>query len=189
MQLFLIRHPRPLIGLDRCYGQLDVAAEDPKPIAERLHPLLGGETPVLSSPLRRARVLAEALHPQPRFDDRLMEMSFGDWEGMLWSDIDRSLFSAWAANPLHFVPPGGESVAALQARVVECLFCQNDERLAIVAHAGVIRLIAGHCQQLSFREWCQLPLDFGSLSRLEIDTGERSATAGQPSGRVLYLNR
>ncbi len=189
MQLFLIRHPRPLIELDRCYGQLDVAAEDPLPIAERLHPLIGNETPVLSSPLRRARVLAEALHPQPRFDDRLLEMSFGEWEGMPWGEIDRFSISAWAADPLHFVPPGGESVSALQARVLACLRDQQDARLAIVAHAGVIRLIVGHYQQLAFRDWCQLPLDFGSLSCLEIDVDACGAVGEQPGGRVLYLNR
>lgn len=189
MQLFLIRHPRPLIGLDRCYGQLDVAAEDPSPIAERLRPLIGSGTPVLSSPLRRARVLAEALHPQPRFDDRLMEMSFGEWEGVPWGDIDRFLLNDWAADPLHFVPPGGEAVAALQARVLACLREQRDARLAIVAHAGVIRLIVGHCQQLAFRDWCQLPLDFGSLSCLELDTDACRAADGQAGGRVLYLNR
>ena len=108
MQLFLIRHPRPLIDVGYCYGQLDLAAEDPGPIAERLRPLLADDTAVCASPLRRARQLAEALHRQPRFDARLMEMSFGDWEGQPWQSIDRALLDAWAADPLSTAEPREE---------------------------------------------------------------------------------
>jgi adenosylcobinamide-GDP ribazoletransferase len=81
VQLFLIRHPRPLLAAGICYGQLDVEAEDPQPIAERLRPLLPADTPVIASPLQRARGLAEALHPQARCDRRLLEIDFGAWEG------------------------------------------------------------------------------------------------------------
>ena len=113
MQLFLIRHPRPLIDAGVCYGQLDVAAEAPQALAERLRPLLPAGTPVLASPLRRTRALAEDLHPRPLFDRRLMEIDFGQSEGQRWEQIGRQSLDAWAADLLHFVPPGGESAAML----------------------------------------------------------------------------
>ena len=74
MQVFLIRHPRPLIEAGVCYGRLDVDCEDPLPVAERLKSLLPEGVPVISSPLRRARRLAEALTGNPGIDERLAEI-------------------------------------------------------------------------------------------------------------------
>lgn len=192
MQLYLIRHPRPALADGICYGQLDVDAENPLPLAARLRALLPPATAVVSSPLRRARALAEALQPQAEVDERLMEIAFGDWEGRRWSEIDRHLLDAWAADPLHFAPPGGESAAGLQMRVVSCLsglagFPGN--RAAVVTHAGVIRAALGHWLQLPIAEWSQLPLAFGSVTLLEID--RPPAAPGQPPARARlhYRNR
>ncbi len=194
MQIFLIRHPRPRLESGICYGQLDIEAEDPQPVAKRLRTLLPAATPIVASPLRRARCLAEALHAQARVDARLMEIDFGEWEGRRWSEIDRRLLEQWASDVLHFVPPGGESAAMLQARVIDCvdsLRAEHAERLALVTHAGAIRAALGYWLQLPIDEWSQLPLGFGSISLLEIDghvglpqTGSRQAAA-----QLRYLNR
>ena len=112
MPLFLIRHPRPLIESGVCYGQLDVEAEDPARLADQLAARLPARIPIISSPLRRARVLAEALGKRldaPVHDDpRLREIDFGNWEGQRWEAIDRALLDAWAVsrrwNDLRRVP-------------------------------------------------------------------------------------
>lgn len=187
MQLFLIRHPRPLIDPGVCYGQLDVEAEDAQPLAERLRPLLPAGMPVLASPLRRARRLAEALQPQALFDRRLMEIDFGEWEGKRWNEIDRQLLDAWAADVLHFVPPGGESAAMLQARVVDCIAGLRGQHLALVTHAGVIRAALGHWLQLPIGEWSQLALDFGSVTLLELHPAKKDEPAIPPV--LHYRNR
>ena len=194
MQLFLIRHPRPLLAAGICYGQLDVAAQDAQPIAERLRALLPADTPVIASPLLRARRLAEALHPQPRYDPRLCEIDFGEWEGQAWDQIDRRLLDAWAADVLHFVPPGGESAAMLQSRALDCLQNLRGPRLAIVTHAGVIRAVLGHWLRLTLAEWSRLPVDFGRLTLLEIAAprnAERLPERCRPEahGVLHYLNR
>ncbi len=194
VQLFLIRHPRPRLAVGVCYGQLDVEAENPQPIAERLRALLPAATPVISSPLRRARCLAEALHPQPLFDERLLEIDFGEWEGVAWEQIDRQLLDAWAADLLHFVAPGGESAAMLQARVLDCVDSLRGSRVALVTHAGVIRALLGHWLQLPIAEWSRLDLDFGSITLLEIDTSGKDlqrAEQVQPRapGILHYRNR
>ncbi len=177
MQLFLIRHPRPLLTSGICYGQLDVEAADPQPAAERLRALLPAGTPVIASPLQRARRLAEALHPQPLLDRRLLEINFGEWEGVAWDDIDRRLLDAWAADMLHFAAPGGESAAMLQARARDCVDRLRVRSVALVTHAGVIRALLGHWLHLPIGEWSQLAVDFGSISLLEIDR------IGQPEPR------
>ena len=177
MQVFLIRHPRPLIAAGICYGQLDVDCEDPLPVARRLLPLLPDDTRIIASPLRRTRGLAEALHAQPLFDARLMEINFGDWEGLQWADIDRKLIDAWAADVLHFVPPGGDSVAMLQARAIDCVKGIVGQRVALVTHGGVIRALLGHWAQLPVEEWSQLKLAFGGVTVVDIDDANRGGKA------------
>jgi alpha-ribazole phosphatase len=173
VQVFLIRHPRPLIDTGICYGRLDVAGADPLPVAARLKPLLPPHTPVISSPLRRARQLAEALDPRARIDARLSEIDFGEWEGQRWDDIDRRALDAWAADVLDFTPPGGESVAALHRRAIAFAASLHGSRVALVAHAGVLRALLGHWRQLPLAEWTQLQFAFGSITEIEIETGEK----------------
>ena len=193
MQLFLIRHPRPLLREGVCYGQLDVDAEDPQPIAERLRTLLPADVPVVASPLRRARSLAESLHRQPTFDRRLLEIDFGEWEGVAWDEIDRQWLDAWAADPLHFVMPGGESAAVLQRRALDCVASLGGDRVALVTHGGVIRALLGYWLQLPIDEWSRLPVAFGSVTLLEIDANnvQRGQLGDQrPSAAILhYCNR
>lgn len=173
MQVFLIRHPRPRVDEGICYGQLDVDCEDPLPIAAALRAQIPAGTPVISSPLHRARCLAEALNPAARIDPRLCEIHFGEWEGRAWHDIDRASLDAWAANILHFTPPGGESVARLQARAIDfacALETLDMPRVALVTHAGILRALSGHWRQLPLAEWTQLKFGFGSLTELNIPT-------------------
>ena len=169
MQVFLIRHPRPLIEAGVCYGRLDVDAEAVPAVAARLRELLPAGVPVISSPLRRARRLAEALHAEPRLDARLAEMDFGEWEGRRCADSERAQLDAWAADVLHFTPPGGESAAMLQARVLACAASYAGERLALVAHSGVMRVLLGHWLGLPVGEWSTLQLEFGSATLVELD--------------------
>lgn len=174
MQVFLIRHPRPQVDDGVCYGRLDVPACDVAAVATSLRPALPAGLPVLSSPLRRCRELAERLHPAPRFDDGLMEMHFGDWEGRRWDEIGAAALDAWAADLLHHVPPGGESVAMLQARVVATLDALAGEGLSaciVVTHAGVMRAAVGHARGLPGEAWARLRFDYGECVRLDWQAG------------------
>lgn len=120
MQLHLIRHPRPAVEPGVCYGQTDVGlAECPVAIAERLRPLLPETFTLHASPLARARLLAKELGT-PHLDDRLKEIHFGDWEGRTFAEIG-SAIDDWAADPLGFRAPGGESPREMAARVLAWL--------------------------------------------------------------------
>ena len=138
MQLHLIRHPRPAVAPGICYGQTDLGlAECPAEIAARLRPLLPQSFALHASPLARARLLAEALGT-PTLDDRLKEMHFGEWEGRSFADIG-SAIDDWAADPLGFRAPGGESPREMTARVLEWLEdIREGPRLA--ARPGEIRV-------------------------------------------------
>jgi len=174
MRLYLIRHPQPAVAPGICYGATDLPlAGDPALDAARLRPLLPADAPLYASPLQRCRRLAEALHPAPTFDARLREIDFGAWEMRAWDAIDRAALDAWAANPAGYVPPGGEAVAALRARVGDCLAGLPDEAVLVV-HAGVIKvcaaLLAGE------HDWFGLRFDYGAVSLIE-------------DGRFVWRNR
>ena len=77
------------------------------------------------------------------FDLRLLELDFGAWEGSAWNLVPRDALDAWAADPLGFAAPGGESGAALVARVsafAEDL--RSDGRdCAVVSHGGPLKVL------------------------------------------------
>lgn len=174
MQVFLIRHPVPDIAPGICYGQLDIPARNVDAVAASLREQIDPALPLFSSPLQRCRTLAEALHPAPRFDARLMEMHFGEWEGRAWDTIDRGALDAWAADLLHHLPPGGESAAMLQARAVACLDALTNEghaACAVVTHAGVMRAVVGHARGLSPAAWSQLRFGWGECVAVEWSGG------------------
>ncbi len=179
MQVFLIRHPSPLIEPGICYGRLDVDCKAPQTCAGLLKPQLPDGIPVFSSPLRRARRLAEMLAPSVIFDDRLREIDLGDWEGRRWEDIDHRQLDSWAADITNFTPPGGESVAALCTRVLDfasALELRNVQNAAIVSHAGVMRVLQGHWQRLPAESWMKLEFGFGELLRLEVPPSAHGAS-------------
>jgi alpha-ribazole phosphatase len=146
--LYLVRHPRPRIPSGTCYGRLDAPLDAPASTAAqriRTHlPPAFVTWPLWTSPARRCRDLAAALHPAPRMDERLHEMDFGDWEGRSWNDIGPAALDAWAANPLDFTPPGGESAHNVRARILAFVrdFKRDGVRDAVcITHAGVMRML------------------------------------------------
>ncbi len=172
MELFLIRHPEPAVPEGTCYGRSDIGlAGDAGTEAARLRGMLPAGIPVYTSPLLRCRSVAEQLSPAPAVDDRLVEMHFGEWEMRRWDEIEKAAFDAWVADILNFAPPGGESAAMLQARVVDCVESLRGPRCALVTHAGVIRAVLGHWLQLPVDEWSQLALDFGSVTLIDVEPG------------------
>lgn len=183
MQIFLIRHPRLRVAPDICYGRLDLPAVDVEATAAALRAQLPGGLPVISSPLARCRALAEALHPSPRLAPGLMEMHFGEWEGRRWDEIGADALDAWAADLLHHAPPGGESAAALQARVVACLdalAAEGPAACVAVTHAGVMRAAFGHACGLPAAQWTQLRFAYGECVALDWLAGQIAGSCVRP---------
>ncbi len=169
MILHLIRHPKPVVPAGVCYGQLDLAAENPIAITSRLRAELPAGLPVWSSPLRRCAELAAALHPQPLLDQALAEMNFGEWEGRRWDDIPRQEIDAWAADVAGYVVPGGESALDLQQRALNFVSGLTVPEAVLVTHAGVIRVLMAHWQGLPADRWMDLVFDFGSCTRVVVE--------------------
>lgn len=142
--LILARHPPADVAPGRCYGRLDLGLANPADAARLANRILPYRpVAVWSSPARRCRLVAEALGGPTRLDARLLELNFGDWEGVPWHDVPRPALDAWAADPLGFAAPGGETGAALLARVTEVA---TELRIAtgpvaVISHGGPLRIL------------------------------------------------
>jgi len=85
-----------------------------------------GPTIFLRSPLGRARetslIVGRELGLEPgdwRDDQRLAELSYGDWEGFSWKEIEidhPNALAEWQTDPQGFCPPGGETHFELHRR-------------------------------------------------------------------------
>jgi probable phosphoglycerate mutase len=107
----------------------------------------------VASPLGRARETMElmraglGLEPTAyRTDVRLMEMSFGRWEGFTFAELQARESAALAERERDkwgFVLPGGESYAQLQVRV-RAWYDNLAHDTVVAAHGGVCRVLIEH---------------------------------------------
>ena len=146
MHLILVRHTRPAVPENVCYGMtdLDVASTFEEEAARVIEALPPAER-LVTSPLRRCLLLAERIGAAralvPVIDARLREMDFGAWEGVPWESVPRAELDAWAADFLHARPHGGESVHMLRERAWNALddYRRNGLSHVVVTHAGIIK--------------------------------------------------
>ncbi|MEM1409088.1 MAG: histidine phosphatase family protein [Bacteroidota bacterium] len=108
-------------------------------------------TKLYSSPLKRCLQLA-ALIPHQSLDQvpQLQEMNFGDWELRPWSDIPKAELNPWMEDFVRQQVPNGESMEILADRVIHWyteILRNSEEKVAIVTHAGPIRVILSEVNQ------------------------------------------
>ncbi|MBK58095.1 MAG: histidine phosphatase family protein [Pseudomonas sp.] len=140
---------------------------------------------IISSPLRRcadfAAELAEQQSLELNLEPDLRELNFGDWEGRTAADlmIDQSeaLGRFWS-DPYGFTPPGAEPVADFEKRVLAAIERLTDhcagERVLLVTHAGVMRLLLAEARGLPRECLLQVEVSHGALFGLR--TGFNDAT-------------
>lgn len=123
---------------------------------------------IYSSPLERAcntvKGVADALNLPIIKDDKLMELDFGDLEGLTLEDIKinhDNEYSRWAKDPGVFVPQGGEPMTHLQERVVEKLKeiaeIEGEKTVLIGSHSSVIRALQCYVQKLPLTKMKNTP--------------------------------
>lgn len=180
--LYLIRHGQTVGGDEKRYkGSIDVPLSE-KGIEQmrKTSDFLKGISlsAVYSSPLSRAlksaEIIAEPYGLKPVVVPDLRERSFGIWEGMSFNEIKEKYpeeFEAWAANPLKYSPIGGESTIEVRDRVVrvlkDILSNHGNEKIAIVAHGGVNRVILCHFMGIPLENIFRIEQDFASVNIIE----------------------
>ncbi len=179
-EICFIRHPKTVVGYSICYGasDIDVADDVLEETAQKVITKLDGFVPngCYSSPLVRCRKLAEKVFPNQniQFDDAIREVNFGNWEGLTWDKIPTELQKEWGNDIENFKKHGGENFMELRERVVpfwEELLQNNEEKIAVVAHAGVIVALLSHLLQAAPSKVFMLDITFGSVVRIRIKNG------------------
>lgn len=144
--LFLVRHGQTAANV---HGLLLGRADPPLTDtghrqAQALADALPCPARVVSSPLRRACQTAAVLATgcPVEVDPRWIEMDYGDLDGRPASALDEQAWQRWRRDP-QFVPAGGESVAAVGARVRQACVELADEAargdVVVVSHVSPIK--------------------------------------------------
>ncbi len=135
----------------------------------------GAAIPIHASPLTRVRqtlahVLTALGRPESavRFDPRLMERSFGIWEGESAASMHASIGLDASAEPeryFHWRPESGESLADVCARV-ESFLNDLSGPAVIVAHGGTFRALSHLLCGVSAAQAARLKVRQGGISHL-----------------------
>ena len=174
MDIYLIRHTKTVLEQGLCYGQSNVALADS--FLEEAHqlqqklPEFKQESLIFSSPLTRCVQLAERFSSTVTTDARLLELDFGDWEGLRFDAIDARALQQWTDNFVHAAPPNGESFIDLCRRAGffwQDLLRREAEQALIITHAGVIRALFTHILMLPPANAFQFRVDVGSVHKFQ----------------------
>ena len=104
---------------------------------------------IVSSDLPRcsklAMDLAESWSCELALSSQLREMSFGEWDGLSYEQIeekDSVRWRAWCDEWLSQTPPNGESIEQFSSRIRTFLSVnQPCDHTVLITHAGVIRAL------------------------------------------------
>lgn len=128
-----------------------------------------GPTIFLRSPLGRTRETSEIVGRELgipttewREDMRLAELSYGEWEGFSWKEIEvthPTALADWRADPHGYCPPGGETHARLSQR--------SAEMLALIAASGTRTVVVSHGVSGAVMRGLHLGLDARAMFVLE----------------------
>lgn len=185
--LFITRHGQTKWNVEhRIQGKADspltnLGIRQARQLGKRLSDMGVDKIFSSSSPraFRTAQLVQEELEPTTQLfsEDDLMEISLGEWEGMLRSEVDRlypRLQNLYFNNPPEFKPVGnGETFFQLRDRVMSFLdrvLAENHgKNILLVTHTAVVKLIMGHFEGRPLEKLWEPPvIRPASLSHVEI---------------------
>ncbi len=179
-RLIFVRHGQTSYNFEnRLQGQRDVPLDDvgreqAGAVGRYLHKAMSEEIAAIeasgrfwASPLERTRETMELARqamgfpPQPyHVDARLMELTFGTWEGLTWAEVaarDPVGAKTRENDKWRFAPPDGESYAMLLERVTPWL-AELDGDTFLVAHGGVARAFLALLAAMPISEAASAPI-------------------------------
>lgn len=156
-RIYLLRHGETVWNTEqRIQGQLDSALtakgrRQAEQNGERLRSLLdGNHIRIISSPLGRtlatATIIASKIGIAPdhiETEDRLKEISFGDWEGMTWAEVQETnpeRYKNRLDDHWNVRSPGGENYQDVAERLQSWLAELNDEIIVAISHGCAGRI-------------------------------------------------
>jgi len=144
---------------------------------------------IISSPLIRCANFSLALEQQYdtplQFDDRIKEIHFGAWEGNSAEEIlanDSDALTRYWQDPTQHTPVEGETLKDFEARVLsfwqEIITEYHDEKILLITHGGVIRLLLCHILQRPLQRILDIEVAHATLHHIRIEhTQQNTHTA------------
>jgi broad specificity phosphatase PhoE len=182
VRLLLARHGETTWNADdRFMGQTDIGLSAVgEQQSERLRQRLVSESfdAAYASMLKRAWRTAEIAVAGRNLtvgrDAAWNEVSYGEWEGFSWKEVidrDPDLVARRRADLANVAPPGGETFAQLQHRLVQAIetmrLRHDGSTVLLVAHGGPLRVLAAWCMGLGPEEQGRFVIANGGLSAIE----------------------
>lgn len=147
IRLALLRHGHTAWNrAGRIQGRTDIPldAEAIATLSELALPPEWAAADLYASPLSRAAETARLVAGRaPKTSEALMEMNWGDWEGLHGADLhadpaqDHRPIETWGWD---YTPPQGEPPAALRSRLTPWIEGLDRDTIA-VCHIGVMRVV------------------------------------------------
>lgn len=179
MHIYLVRHPPPSNVEGLCYGRQEVAVDElarlstAESVTAQIPTQALKEGLIYCSPSSRCLGLARhiASPREPIVAEDLLEMNFGQWQGLTWDRIPRQQIDAWMQDIWGYRPGDGESadmVAIRWHRWLEEVRQIDSASVVAVTHAGVIRVALARSGKFSGTAALEAAVPFGSVHRLDI---------------------
>ena len=171
-KVILVRHGHVEgISPERFRGRVDLmlTTEGRRQVEATAHRIYATWRPaaVFTSPLSRSRATAEAiatpLHLTPRPLDGLMDIDYGQWQGLTPDEVRArwpGLLETWRRAPDWAAIPGGETLQDVLVRALSVLRDVVDwhprDTVVLVAHDSVNRVILLHALGLPLSRYWRL---------------------------------
>jgi alpha-ribazole phosphatase len=181
-RLYLVRHGQVAEGhAHRYHGHNDVglSPEGMRQLEELatqlLHvPLAGVYASDLSRAWRGAEIISRGRELSPQAVPEFREIHFGVWEGLSFEEIAARYpedLEARFRDLANFRIPGGESLMEVRARALpklqDLLERHSGQAMAVVAHAGVNRIILSEALGLDLARLFHLDQTYGCLNIID----------------------
>ncbi|HWB50213.1 MAG TPA: histidine phosphatase family protein [Stellaceae bacterium] len=179
---YLLRHGEHNVQGRICAGRMPgvVLSERGRAEAESAARRLAGAgiAAIYASPLERTRetgeIVGRHLSLPVNIHDDLAELDFGEWTGLPFDAVRKDpRWPLWATHRSISCIPGGETMRAVQRRVVEAIMemveAHPDESVVVVSHGDVIRAALVFALGMPLDLYSRIEVATASLSTMRID--------------------
>lgn len=177
--LILVRHGRTAANkAGQLQGRLDQDLDDygrrqAVAVAGFVHATAEVDA-VISSPLKRAQQTAGAFGLDVETDERFIELSYGEFEGVPHADVPSAVWNNWRED-FSYVPPGGESLRTLDERVRgacdDLLERASTSNVVVVSHVSPMKSAVGWALGVDIGISWNCHLDHASVCRVAFRGG------------------
>lgn len=105
---------------------------------------------------------------------KIREISFGDWEGLNYKEIEKKFpddLAKWKDDLINNNPTGGEKILNFKARIKdffqEILNKHQGEKILVVTHGGVIKIYLTIVLAMKSKDFWKFQIDNCSITELK----------------------